>query len=120
MNLIGTWINQRGSRLEIASDDGRVITGKFTSAKGRAARGHWYEVHGIRNANLVAFAVNFEESDHNLHAITTFSGRIVPGNSPEIHTLWILAREFEDAEQNKPTQVWNTFLTNSDVFTLED
>ncbi len=119
MDLVGTWINQRGSRLEINEDRGAMIAGRFTSTKGRAARGHWYPVYGIRNGNLVSFAVSFEDADHNLHAITTFSGRVVPSERPEIHTLWILAREFEDAEQRKPTQVWNTFLTNTDVFTLE-
>ena len=119
MDLVGTWINQRGSRLEINEDRNTMISGRFTSTKGRAARGHWYPVYGIRNGNLVSFAVSFEDADQNLHAITTFSGRVVSNELPQIHTLWILAREFEDAEQRKPTQVWNTFLTNTDVFTLE-
>jgi hypothetical protein len=34
----------------------------------------------------------------------------------KIHTTWILSRQFEDSEREKPTQAWNTFLINSDVF----
>ena len=36
-----------------------------------------------------------------------------------IHTVWVLARQFEDEACSKPTGVWNSFLTNSDVFSRE-
>lgn len=120
MEITGSWVNQNGSVLTIESDANGIITGEFVSTKGRAARGICYPVIGTRNHNLVSFSVNFRTSDQDLRAITTFSGRLEPGSIPTIHTVWILSREFEDHEQTKPTHVWNTFLTNSDVFTLEE
>jgi hypothetical protein len=33
-----------------------------------------------------------------------------------LHTLWTLSRQFEDEAKAKPTQAWNSFITNSDVF----
>ena len=119
MDITGTWINQNGSTLTIESEDSGILSGTFASTKGRAAKERSYPLNGVRNRNLVSFAISFEEPDQNLHAITTFAGRLVPGELPQIHTMWILAREYEDADPTKPTQVWNTFLTNSDVFTYE-
>ena len=119
VDITGSWVNQNGSVLTIESEEHGIVSGEFVSTKGRAARGISYPVIGTRNHNLVSFAVNFQSPDHDLRAITTFSGRLVPGSTPTIHTLWVLAREFEDPKQTKPTHVWNTFLTNSDVFTLE-
>lgn len=120
MELTGSWVNQNGSVLTIESEENGSIVGEFVSTKGRAARGITYPVIGVRNHNLVSFSVNFQSTDHDLRAITTFSGRLESGSEPKIHTVWVLAREFEDAEQSKPTHVWNTFLTNSDVFAFEE
>ncbi len=119
MKLVGSWINQNGSRLEITFDSEGSIRGKFVSAKGRAAREKEYSVTGVRNDNLVSFIVSFETAERNLHSISTFAGRIVPGTPAKIHTVWLLGREFEDAEQTKPTETWNTFTTNSDVFVFQ-
>lgn len=120
MDITGSWVNQNGSVLTIESEANGIISGEFVSTKGRAARGISYPVIGTRNHNLVSFSVNFQSAEQDLRAITAFSGRLEPGSTPAIHTVWILAREFEDPKQTKPTHVWNTFLTNSDVFTLEE
>lgn len=112
-DLTGEWENQNGSRLSIESVEGGVIRGAFRSAKGRAARDRYYPVHGIVNGGVVSFAVSFRDEDDNLHSISTFSGRL---DGDTIHTVWVLAREYEDAERTRPTQPWNAFLVNADRF----
>ena len=113
MELEGVWQNQNGSILRIDEVGNGAFTGTFESTKGRAARDRRYLVQGAANGNLVAFSVNFVDDDANLHSISNFTGRI---EGDVLHTVWVLARAFEDAEQRKPTQPWNTFLVNADRF----
>ncbi len=114
----GHWINQNGSTLSIVDQSGGSICGRFVSKKGRAAQGVEYPVIGCVNGELATFLVNFVSSAANLHSITSFSGRHTRGadGRERLHTVWILARQFEDDACTKPTQVWNSFVTNSDVF----
>lgn len=113
--LIGEWVNQNGSHLRIDSVDAAgEVRGTFQSAKGRAAQDRSYPVLGVANGEVVSFAVNFTDDDANLHSISTFSGRL---DGTTLHTLWVLARQYEDAERTKPTQPWNAFLVNADRFT---
>ena len=113
-DLTGEWENQNGSRLSIESVEGGLMRGSFRSAKGRAARDRYYPVHGVVNGEVVSFAVNFTDSEANLHSISSFSGRL---DGDTMHTVWVLARQYEDAERTKPTQPWNAFLVNADRFT---
>lgn len=117
MQLEGVWQNQNGSVLHIDELCDGVWAGTFESTKGRAARHRRYRVQGVANGNLVAFAVNFVDDHANLHSITNFSGRV---EGDVLHTVWVLARAYEDAEQRKPTQPWNTFLFNADRFVKLD
>lgn len=113
--LIGEWVNQNGSHLRIESVDAAgEVRGAFQSAKGRAAKDRSYPVLGVANGEVVSFAVNFTDDDANLHSISTFSGRL---DGTTLHTLWVLARQYEDEERTKPTQPWNAFLVNADRFT---
>ncbi len=117
-DLRGRWVNQNDSVLWIEEQSGGRISGRFASAKGRAAKGATYPVHGCVNGELASFAVSFRCDDHNLSAITSFSGRYVRSSDgiERLHTLWILARQYEDEARAKPTHVWNAFITNADVF----
>ena len=117
----GRWVNQNGSVLSIDEQvDGR-IAGRFISKKGRAAKDISYPVYGVVNGELASFAVSFDDGAANLSSITSFAGRYAREDGAErLHTVWILARQFEDAARTKPTQVWNTFITNSDVFERRD
>ena len=118
MDINGSWVNQNGSSVEIAVDDQGRISGQYRSRKGRAVAGLSYPISGIQNGELVAFYVNWLDTETNLHAITSFAGRCAVNSEGRdvIHTLWVLARQFEDDARVKPTQAWNTFLTNADVF----
>lgn len=113
MALHGDWQNQNGSILRIDEVRNGAFTGTFLSAKGRAAKDHRYAVRGTINGELVAFAINFADNDTDLHSISNFTGRL---QGDILHTVWVLARAFEDAARTKPTQPWNTFLVNADRF----
>lgn len=117
----GLWLNQNGSRLRLAADEAGALSGVFESYKGRAARGKQYAVVGRCNGELLSFIVDFHNDDDNLHSMTNFSGRLhrTKEGQEELHTMWILSRAFEDAERTRPTQPWNSFLVNSDVFRRE-
>lgn len=113
MALTGEWENQNGSVLTVGAVVNGEFEGTFVSTKGRAARDRRYPVRGTVNGALVAFAVDFAEEDDNLRSISNFTGRLHDG---VLHTVWVLAREFEDAERTRPTQPWNTFIVNADRF----
>jgi uncharacterized protein YndB with AHSA1/START domain len=118
MDIDGEWINQNGSTVTFERHaDGR-LTGRYQSKKGRGAVGNSYPLTGCVNGELVAFQVDWRDDRANLHAITSFTGRL--GRDPQgrtvIHTVWVQARQFEDEARTKPTQIWNAFLTNSDAF----
>ncbi len=116
VDVSGTWMNQNGSLVELIEEDGRV-SGWYESRKGRAVSGKRYAVSGQRNGEVIAFQVNWQDDAINVHSITSFSGRLVrDANGEAIHTVWVLARQFEDEAQSKPTAAWNAFLTNSDLF----
>lgn len=115
MDLIGDWENQNGSVLRIQSVVKSLVTGIFRSAKGRAAEDQIYPVIGCVNGELLTLTVEFRNEAGNLGSIANFSGRCE--GETKIHTIWILARNFSDPEGTVPTELWNTFLINHDVFT---
>ncbi len=121
MDINGTWVNQNGSTVEFEVSADGEISGAYSSRKGRAASGLKYPITGRQNSELVAFHVDWHDADTNLHAITSFTGRCTTDSEglDTIHTVWVLARQFEDEACSKPTGVWNSFLTNSDVFSRE-
>lgn len=110
----GVWENQNGSTLELTEDEDGRLSGWFASKKGRAVMGKRFPVSGCRNGGVASFHVSWHDNEQNVHSITSFSGRLI---GDQLHTVWVLAREFEDAEQEQPTGAWNAFLTNADVFT---
>lgn len=118
VDIDGEWINQNGSTVVLETHADGTLTGRYHSKKGRAAAGRGYPLTGTVNGELVAFHVNWSDAAGDLHAITSFSGRLARGPDGRdcLHTLWILARQFEDPEFGRPTQPWNTFLTNADLF----
>lgn len=113
MDPSGEWENQNGSVLTIGPVENGTFEGTFVSSKGRAAAHRRYPVRGTVNGELLAFSVDFQDDADNLHSISNFTGRLHDG---VLHTVWVLAREFEDAERTRPTQPWNTFMVNADRF----
>ena len=122
MTIDGIWINQNGSTVELESDDHGDLRGWYCSRKGRSASGKRYAVVGQINGEVLAFQVSWRDSEENLAAITTFAGRLGhdAAGCEVLHTVWVLARQWENEERTKPTGTWNAFLTNSDVFRRAD
>ena len=118
MNIDGEWINQNGSTVTFEQHTDGTLSGTYRSRKGRGAVGNSYPLTGHVNGELVAFQVDWRDASANLSAITSFTGRLGrdADGQPVLHTMWVLARQFEDEARTKPTQTWNAFLTNSDVF----
>jgi len=121
-DIKGEWINQNQSLVRFDCQPDGTLSGVYLSRKGRAASGREYPLWGRLNGEILHFLVDWQDDDHNLGAMTSFSGRLgrdVDGREV-IHTLWVLVRQWEDAEQSRPTGTWNAFLTNSDVFHRHD
>ena len=122
MQIDGTWVNQNGSAVEFVADASGKLSGYYSSRKGRAASGKRYPLTGQLNGEVIAFQVNWHDAQENLQSITSFSGRLGrDSNGCEvIHTVWVLARQWEDEQRTRPTSTWNAFLTNSDIFCRND
>ena len=118
MDIDGTWVNQNGSTVTFEAGADGHVSGVFRSRKGRATAGKGYSLTGTRNGELLAFQVDWRDDETNLHAMASFACRLaVDGSGRDtIHALWVLARQFEDEAHSKPTEVWNTFMTNVDTF----
>ncbi|MFN3237814.1 MAG: avidin/streptavidin family protein [Pseudomonadales bacterium] len=120
-NISGRWVNQNGSIVEFEEQQG-VLSGVYISRKGRSAAGKQYPLTGVINGEVLAFAVNWQDDDANLESITSFTGRLERRNGEvyAVHTMWVLARRWENEERTRETGSWNAFLTNADVFHRED
>lgn len=121
MDINGTWVNQNGSTVTFKADASGCVRGEFRSRKGRAASDTGYALAGMQNGELLAFQVDWREDEVNLHSMASFACRLAVDNDGRdtIHAMWVLARQFEDETLSKPTQVWNTFMTNVDIFVRE-
>lgn len=121
MDINGTWINQNGSTVTFEVDPSGHVRGEFWSRKGRASADKGYALAGMQNGELLAFHVDWRDAGANLHSMASFACRLsVDDNGRDtIHAMWVLARQFEDEARSKPTQVWNTFMTNVDIFVRE-
>lgn len=121
MDINGTWINQNGSTVTFEADGNGAVKGEFRSRKGRAAADRGYALTGMQNGELLAFQVDWRDDEVNLHSMASFACRLAVGGDGRdtIHAMWVLARQFEDEALSNPTQVWNTFMTNVDIFVRE-
>ena len=121
MDINGTWINQNGSTVTFEADASGCVMGEFRSRKGRASADTGYALAGMQNGELLAFQVDWRNDGVNLHSMASFACRLAVDKDGRdtIHAMWVLARQFEDEALSKPTQVWNTFMTNVDIFVRE-
>ncbi|MEM7364607.1 MAG: avidin/streptavidin family protein [Pseudomonadota bacterium] len=120
-DIDGTWVNQNGSTMVLTVHNG-TISGHYRSAKGRSVVGKDYGLVGIVNGDVLTFGVSWQDDEDNKESVTSFAGRLerADGDVVAIHTLWILARRWEDEQRTRETGAWNAFLTNADVFRRTD
>jgi hypothetical protein len=110
----GTWVNERGSAM-ILEQQGDRISGCYVTRIGHedvAERNH--PVVGVANDTTIGFVVAWPAAG----SVTSWAGRIdtdADGNAT-LHTMWHLVRSVS-GEPPRELGIWESFLTNSSVFT---
>ena len=111
VDFSGTWINQRGSSMEISVDDRGRVSGIFRTAVGLPSNQEAFPLCGFVQADLIAFVVSFGVHD----SVTAWTGQhtIVAGRE-RIETLWHLAKNIPDEEEDR--SLWAGILAGADSF----
>jgi hypothetical protein len=111
VDFSGHWKNQRGSSIELAVDgDGRV-SGTFRTAVGTPYPSESFPLCGVVAGDLIAFSVSFGVHE----SVTAWAGQhTVAGGRERIETLWHLARNVPDADEERG--LWAAILAGADVF----
>lgn len=111
----GTWLNERGSVM-ILEQNGAAISGRYLTQIGndKVARKE-HAVVGLANGSTIGFVVSWPAA----LSLTSWAGRldIDPQGIERIHTVWHLVRPASSADPSRLVEVWESFLTNSSVFT---
>ncbi|CAN0366545.1 unnamed protein product [Phaeothamnion confervicola] len=111
----GTWVNERGSVMILEQHD-EAIRGRYLTQIGndKVARKE-HAVVGLANGTTIGFVVSWPAA----LSLTSWAGRleIDPQGFERIHTVWHLVRAAANAEPSQIVEVWESFLTNSSVFT---
>jgi hypothetical protein len=110
----GRWRNERGSEM-VLRQDGNAISGVYVSRVGdEKALGREQELTGFATGELIGFVVCWSASE----SLTSWVGRLVRGDANwTLHTVWHLGRQWLEGEPRRGAEVWETFLTNTSVFT---
>jgi hypothetical protein len=107
-----TYINQRGSTLELCYHNNRDVytgdlSGTFTSAVGncKADINNKMPISGFFNYNAVAIAINFSHCGQ----VVAMTGTIA---DDELHTIWLDAAKADDAVVKN----WNSNVVGADYY----
>lgn len=112
-NFVGEWENDLGSSMKIETQDmaSGAIAGKYKTKVGRPADETEFELVGTVNGDMLSFFVNW--GDHG--SITAWVGQhVVYNGKDEIKTMWHLARNVEDDDEEE--SVWGSVLTGANTF----
>lgn len=116
-NMIGAWVNELGSTMDIASIDSstKMIKGTYSSPSGSSGQqfplvgwvNHLPAAPNGNNAHVVSFSVQWRQ----FGSITSWTGTCTnKNNTPTIKTIWNLVRSNSQFD-------WDHIITNSDTFT---
>jgi len=115
-NVVGTWINELGSKMVIKSiDESDMIQGTYVSPSGGGSMSyplvgwvnHSPSMRPYNNAHVISFSVRWGK----IGSITAWTGTCTTKDgTPTIKTIWNLARSNSQFD-------WDHILTNSDTFT---
>lgn len=111
----GTWVNERGSAM-ILEQNGERISGRYLTQIGNdAVAGRAHAIVGPANGSTIGFVVSWPAA----LSLTSWAGRLEvdPHGIERIHTVWHLVRPTVNADPSRTVDVWESFLTNSSVFT---
>jgi|HubBroStandDraft_4_1064222.scaffolds.fasta_scaffold00210_7 hypothetical protein len=107
----GQWKNELGSQMVLMVSHDGTVNGQYKSAvSGAGGETPWMDLSGTTGADLICFAVNWDDV-----AITSWVGHGVAGDDgPEILTLWQLVQNVPDIEN--PEVQWKTIMAGADNF----
>ncbi|MEO8362342.1 MAG: avidin/streptavidin family protein [Vicinamibacteria bacterium] len=108
----GLWKNQLSSEMDLAVDARGNVTGVYRTGVGAPAPAEEFDLVGFATGDLLSFTVNFGKYG----TLTSWCGQhtLDTGGTPRIKTMWLLARNVEDADE--PTNLWGAVLTGADTF----
>ena len=112
-NLVGTWVNELGSRMQIDSVDDGLISGTYWSKVSAEDDPVCGDLTGMVAGDTIGFAVNWQPT---FDSVTSWSGKLLATDQgyPYIFTLWHLSHDVGDG-----AVWWQSFLAGSDTFWLE-
>lgn len=119
MNVVGTWTNQLGSTLDITAMDQATgsMTGTYSTAVGKPSPVKKHPVAGFAQGKLVGFTVSYDEID----CICSWVGKF--HDDGKLHTMWTFVTETKiEAHPDtgmvveNPTELWEAFHCQSDIF----
>lgn len=105
----GHWKNQMGSTMDLTVQ-GSIVSGQYSSADSSTGKTTTGALSGVINDHVIAFSVNWPSP-----SITSWTGHLVTENgSAIIETLWFLAMEMEDP--NDQSKLWSSVFSGADRF----
>lgn len=112
----GRWVNERGSAM-ILEQHGDSISGRYLTQVGHdEVAGKSHLIVGKANGTTIGFTVAWPAAN----SVTAWAGRLetdAQGNAT-LHTMWHLVRTVS-GDPPRHLAIWESFLTNSSVFTRE-
>ena len=114
--LIGKWVNQHGSYLEIYMAVHGKISGTFKTGVGAHDPDEEFIISGLANGNLISFSVNFQKHG----CITSWAGHLTSEKEEDrMETMWHLTRALPKKTEHE--SLWAGIWTGADTFTrVED
>lgn len=111
VDFSGKWRNDLRSEMDLKVDPAGSVTGKYRTGVGNPTPSEEFDLVGFASGDLLTFTVNFGEYG----SLTSWAGQhTVVSGAEQVKTMWILARNVEDAEE--PAKLWGAVLTGSDTF----
>jgi hypothetical protein len=107
----GKWRNQLQSDMELTVDEAGYVTGIYRTGVGNPTPAEEFDLVAFASGDLLSFTVNFGKYG----SLTSWVGQhTVEGGAERIKTMWLLAKNVEDA--NEPKSLWGAVLTGADTF----
>ncbi|MCL1466593.1 avidin/streptavidin family protein [Argonema galeatum] len=108
--LLGTWLNELGSKLSIesVSEDGNVKGFYETAVSSAGCAKGKFPLVGRTNLPSIGFVVSWTNSESRCSSVTAWSGQL---QGDQLVTTWLLT------SQTVPSNNWRSTYVNKDTFT---
>ena len=119
MSVVGTWVNQLGSTLDIGAVDNvtGALSGSYMTAVGKPSPVKQHAIAGYSQGTLIGFTVSYDDID----CICCWVGRLQEDGN--LHTMWQFVTESKiEAHPDtgmgveSPADLWEAFHFQSDIF----